>query len=354
MSGLLSQPVRGDPNWVEAEVMSVDAKRGFCEVKTIHGQKLTSVKWLCTSGGSSRAGDYGTPTVGDQVVISLTLTYPVIFGYLPRVNEGNIGAVSIDTGIAVGDTGNLSTSQGPGIGFAPGKPEDMVAGDRVIVSEGGGFLALLRMGTVILRSSRLAQIVLSKFDDLIRIVGRNLEVFTDSHTEVSHNLRGRVYRFIGLSKTHPEVRTDNFTYQEIYGDTAAGEYSKQDFLTSGIPVANSTLRKIKVLSGSTEVYSGILREDGHLTETVVHSGTATRDHDGGQIQDTVSNGGTSTITLNGTSITLSQDGSSTATLTGSTIVLNHGSASVTLNNTGVYIVYGSHYINVTSTGVNTG
>lgn len=355
MSGLLHQQSNADSKWIEAEVMSVDVLRGFCEVKTLRGQKLSGVKWLYKSGGSSRAGDYDTPTVGDQVVISYSLSYPLIFGYLPRVRENNPGTINIDTGLAAGDTGNLSSSQGSEIRFGPGKPEDLVAGDRVILSEGGGLIAVLRMGTVMLRASRLAQIVISKFDDLVRIVGRNLEIFSDVYVDVAHNLKGRIYRFVGYSENHTKVRSDDYSYQEMYGDTALAEFAEQSSPMTGFPVANSKIRKIRVMNDGDEVYTQTLDLNGHIIDTVVHTGTAYRDHDGGQIQDRVTNGSVSTVTMNGSTIVLDQgSGASVVTLSNGSIVLAHGSATITLDSGKVDARFGSHFVTINSTGVTTG
>lgn len=349
--------------------MSVDVLRGFCEIKTLHGQKLTGVKWLYKSGGSARAGDYDTPSVGDQVVVSLSLSYPIIFGYLPRIEESNVGAINIDTGLSSGDTGNLSSSQGSNIRFGPGKPRDLVSGDRVMTSEGGGMIALLRMGTVMLRASRLAQIVISKFDDLVRVVGRNLEFFSDVYIDVAHNLKGRIYRFVGYSETHTKVREDDYTYQEMYGDTALAEFAKQDSPNTGFPSANTKIRKIRVVSGGSEVYTQTLDVNGHIVDTVVHTGTSYRDHDGGQIQDRVTNGSVSTVTLNGSTVVLDQgSGASTVVLSNDNITLTHGSSTVTLggssvvanfagggtmtvDGSGAKIAFGSHYLNVNSAGI---
>lgn len=368
---MLHQTCSYDPNWIEGEVMSVDVTHSFCEVKTLNGNKLSAVRWINKTGGSSRAGEYDTPTVGDQVIVFKGLSHPTIFGYLSRLEETDVGSLDIDSGLGVGDTGNLSPSQNSSIRFGPGKPKDLVAGDKVFISEGGGMIALLRMGTVMLRSSRLAQIVLSKFDDLVRIVGRNLEVFTDTYVDVSHNLKGRIYRFVGYSENHTKVRDDNYTYQEMYGDTTLAQFAKQDSPLTGFPSAGSKIRKIRVMSGATEVYSQTLDLNGHIVDTVINGGTAYRDHDGGQIQDRVTNGAVSTVTMNGSTIVLDQAGTSIATLSGSSIVLNqggastatltnsnitlvHGGASVTVNASGVFLSFGSHYINLTSTGVGTG
>lgn len=353
--GILDSTFPSTSSLVEAEVMSVDVLRNCCEVRDLHNKKMTGVRWLHSSGGSGRGGDFNIPTVGDQVLITTGLSHPVILGYLPRVKEFEVGAVNLDVGFAIGDTGNLSYSHDGDSRYGPGKPEDAVAGDRIITSEGGGMIALLRMGTVMLRSSRLAQIILSKFDDLVRIVGRNYEVFSDVFVDVAHNLKGRIYRFVGYAETHAKTKSDTYTYQEHYGDTSLSEYALQNSPTTGFPIAGSTIRKIKVLSsGGSPVYTQTLDLNGHIVDTVVHSGTAFRDHDGGQIQDRVTNGSVSTVTLNGSSVVLDQgSGSSTVTLTNSGITLVHGSASVTINSSSVVCAFGAHSITVDGSGVHT-
>lgn len=312
MSGLIHTQCRADGSMIEATVMSVDILRFCCEVKTNHGQKLGNVQWLLPSGGSSRTGNHISPTVGDRVVISFSLSYPLIIGFLPPIEPFSTNPIQIDSGLALGDTGNLSSMQDPDGRMNPGKPEDMVAGDQLWSSEGGGLMGLLRSGTIILRASRLAQIVISKLDDIVRIVGRNFEIFTDVFIDVAYNLKGRIYRFTGYSETHAKVRADNYSYKEYHGDTALGEYAEDEgFIPAKYngtyPNANTTIKKVKVIQNGNTVYTKVLDLDGHNRRTVDKNGVSYIDQTGEQIQLQVVDGATTTITMDGTKILMTYD-----------------------------------------------
>lgn len=361
----------------EGIVMSVDVLHHACEVKVINsGTRLNNVQWLLPSGGASRTGSHMTPTVGDKVVVSYSLSYAYIIGFLPIVETMSCNPVQIDSGAPVGDTGNLSTMQDSDSRVSPGRPEDMALGDHVWTSEGGGLMGLLRGGTVLLRASRLAQIIISKFDDLVRIVGRNYEVFTDAFLDASYNLKGRIYRFTGYAESHSKVREDDYTYKEYKGDVALAEYAEGngfvDSTYNGIyPAAGNTVRKVKIIQGGNVVYDQVLDLNGHKKDTNYNGGTSYIDQTGTQIQIEVINGSTSVATLNGSTIVLDQgSGASTITLSNGSITLVHGSSSVTLDGSSVVgsfagggsvtlngsqarLSFGSHYINVNSGGIQT-
>ncbi len=360
----------------EGIVMSVDVLHHACEVKIINsGTRLNNVQWLLPSGGASRTGSHMTPTVGDKVVVSYSLSYAYILGFLPIVETMSCNPVQIDSGAPVGDTGNLSTMQDSDSRVSPGRPEDMALGDHVWTSEGGGLMGLLRGGTVLLRASRLAQIIISKFDDLVRIVGRNYEVFTDAFLDASYNLKGRIYRLTGYAESHSKVREDDYTYKEYKGDVALAEFAEgngfvDSYYNAIYPAASVTVSKVKVLQNGNMVYDQVLDLDGHKKSTNYKNGVSYIDQLGTRLQYKVTDGGVSTITQLGTSTVIDHNGTSIATLNGSTIVLSQGSSTVTLSNSNIVatfagggtltldgsqarLSFGGHYINVNASGIQT-
>ena len=58
-------------------------------------------------------------------------------------------------------------------------PNDLMPGDKKIMGKAGNFLGILSGGLTILQAGKLSQIVMSKLGDLVRIVSRNFEVFSD-------------------------------------------------------------------------------------------------------------------------------------------------------------------------------
>lgn len=317
----------------EAVITEVDIKRFSCKAKTLFGKNLTNVRWVSSYGGSGRGGDRGSPSIGDNVVITYGLGYPLIFGFVSKVQSVDEGEAStIGDGI-IPDTGNFSGVVGSNAGVDVNKPADMVVGDKVFQTFGGAMLALLRGGSVLIRSNRFSEIFLSKYLNLVRIVSGNWEHFTDVFSDVVKNYSGRVYRYVGYTNTYQKSKSESYDYHEYTGDTALAEYLKTNYNRDTTPpVATTTIKKEQVLSsGGTETMRRTLSLDGTnevvITGTVNDVTTFTRVK---QDKDKVyiSFNDTSFIQMDTTSIIISKDTTTKATFdaTGVHIVEAGGSS----------------------------
>lgn len=345
---MFNNPSSIDNGWDEATVTEVDPTRNFCKVKTLKGQNLDQVQWGQPSGGSSRAGDRVTPVMGDRVVIMHGLGYPLIVMWLSKLQTSdNTFPVNIDTGQGVPDTGNFSPAGVSAINDQ-NKAGDMVVGDRVIASSGGGILAILRGGSILMRSSRLAEIFISKWDDVVRIVSRNFEHFTDVSSDIVKNMKGRVYRYTGYAATDSAARSETYAYNLYYGDTVLAQAVKTNYqnITSA-PAASSIIFKEEVPSQMSRTVDGV---SGTVTQVV---GSTTIKQTGTFI--TVDFGGNHIATWDGSQIKLDYEGAQIVTINGSVIDLKHSSGAETLlDSNGVSSTFNGHYVKVTSGGVQMG
>lgn len=231
----------------EGSVTEIDIHRKVCKVKTLSGQNLTNIMYPVPSGGSTRAGDRITPVLGDRVLVDSSTGSPRISAFLPRLQTNTNSSVFIDTGELLIDTGNFS-SAGKNVIGDQGSPKDMVIGDRVITSPGGGMISLLRAGSILIRSSRMSEIFLNKLTDLVRISSRNFEHFTDVSSDVIRNIKGRIYRYTGYSKKIQDAKVESYTYNQYYGDVVLAEMFKTDYNKSTtLPAANDILFKEQIL-----------------------------------------------------------------------------------------------------------
>lgn len=231
----------------EGSVTEIDIHRKVCKVKTLSGQNLTNIMYPVPSGGSTRAGDRITPVLGDRVLVDSSTGSPRISAFLPRLQTNTNSSVFIDTGELLIDTGNFS-SAGKNVIGDQGSPKDMVIGDRVITSPGGGMLSLLRAGSILIRSSRMSEIFLNKLTDLVRISSRNFEHFTDVSSDVIRNIKGRIYRYTGYSKKIQDAKVESYTYNQYYGDVVLAEMFKTDYTKSNtLPTANDIIFKEQIL-----------------------------------------------------------------------------------------------------------
>jgi hypothetical protein len=353
-----------DSNFMEGIVSSVDIERMFCQVKTNKGQNISSVTWLLSSGGADRGGSHEGPSLGDRVMITAALGYPVIIGFLPKREDGEAFPQPLDSGVNPNDTGNLSPIRSGSVTNI-GKPGDMVIGDSITSSKGGGLFGMLRGGSVIIKASRLAQIFVCKLDDLVRIVGRNYEVFTDLSSKVHVSIRGRVYGFFGASDTLTNSRLGKYKYKEFLGDTALAEHLEDNYHNANpatFPVANTIIKKEIILDDSnnqlliqTVDMSG---EDKKIIQNAGGANIATIDHSPALISTTTASGGAigavtvspSTVVVSATNGTLS---SATFTSSSATITYNN-SATIVANASGINCAFGGHFVTIDSSGVHLG
>lgn len=344
---MFNNPSRIDSNFDEGFVSEVDPFRGFCKVKTLRGQNLDQVQWSQPSGGSNRGGDRVTPVMGDRVVVMYGLGYPLIICFLPKTQTSDSAYPKhIDSGEGIVDTGNFSPEGINAINDI-NKPGDMAVGDRVIASNGGGMLSVLRGGSLLLRSSRLAEIFISKWDDVVRIVSRNFEHFTDVSSDIIKNIKGRVYRYTGYAATSDAAKVENYSYNLYYGDVALAQAVKTGYQNySGSPASGSIIFKEEC----GIMYRTVDSSGGVVTQ-VVGQTKIYQDND----KVTIDFGGNHIATWNGTQITLDYEGQQTVTVDANQIDLKHSSgAKVNLSSEGVNATYNGHYMKVTSGGVQMG
>lgn len=241
---LFSNPLPVDRTFEEGTVIQVDHLRSLCRVRTLRGRSLNEVQWLLPSGGNTRGADRFAPCMGDRAVLSYSLGYPVIVGFLPRIQTSdNTTPLVLGSGEEAADLGTY----GPGTAVFgdQNKPKDYLPGDRVISTAGGNLLGLLRGGSVLLRASRGAEILMSNYLNLVRIVSRNWTHFTDLTTDVIKNFKGRVYRYTGYGKSFQDAKNENYALNFYYGDVAAAEQIKAGFDTyQGTPTSPDSPAKI--------------------------------------------------------------------------------------------------------------
>jgi hypothetical protein len=346
---MFNNPSRIDSNFDEGFVTEVDVTRGFCKVKTVRGQNLDQVQWGQPSGGSSRAGDRVTPVMGDRVAIMYGLGYPVIILFMSKTQTVDSAFPKhIDSGDPVADTGNFSPEGVNAINDI-NKPGDMAVGDRILGSSGGGMLAILRGGSLLFRSSRLAEIFISKWDDVVRIVSRNFEHFTDVSSDIIKNIKGRVYRYTGYASTSSAAQIENYGYNLYYGDVALAQAVKTNYQNvTSLPSASSIIFREEAPAGSMS-----RTVDGTSGAVIQIVGQTKMYQDGTKV--TVDFGGNHIATWDGSQITLDYEGQQTVTLNASVIDLKHSSgAEVTLDSNGVNATYSGHFMKVTSGGVQLG
>ncbi len=359
MSALFNQttPVGGDS--IEATVQSVDVARFVCTVKTLRGQRYDNVIWGMPSGGSGRSGVSFTPKMGDRVKLSTGMGYPVIDSFLPRIDRDPTSPISIDTGSTPGDTGKLTNMDGSS--YNSSKAGDQVAGDHIISSEGGGFLAVLRGGTVMMKAAALAQVIVTKLDECVRIVGRSIEFFSELGVEVTASVKGTAYKYVAYAMTPAEGRQGIFRYQEFYGDTSTAEALKDNYelgSAGGSVTPGGPLRKIMVVDASglplrVETVDA-LGSVSTVTKTADGVSSSVVNYANGQWDLTTTNGTFCTIRQTKDTIFVTYNNDSSITMNATGVVTKKGSTTHQVLVDSVLSDASGHFVHVTPAGVQFG
>jgi len=375
---MFNNPSESDPNLDEGVVTEVDTQRRLCRVKTMRGQNLNSVHFMGGTSSASRGGIRYTPCLGDRVAISSGLGYPVIQGVLPKLQPSE-GAfpINIDTGENLIDTGSFSSSS-DAVTFDSNAPLDMAAGDILVSSNGGGIIGVLRGGSILLRSSRLSEIFISKWDDLVRVVSRNWQHFTDASTDVIYNLKNRVYRYSGYAGTFGDARTENYKYNQYIGDVSLAEVAKGDQSTTDTPAVDDRIFKEEIVTGGSSSDHQLMKREIHLdgTQDIViknadgslytriltsNSGVTIMSSSTGDAtftktyltkdEVTVTYKDINVVKINTNQINLSKGGTAIVNLSDSGIDSTFAGGEIKMHSAGIDSTFGGHFVKISSSGV---
>ena len=175
-------------------VTAVDITRAVCKCIAEDGEILSDVRWVVPMGGSDGVGTSHHPVENSRVLVDFSTGFPFILGAIltestTDIRRPNIGRQDVDepqiadyTIIPAGD-----------LIRGPGTPRDQRVGDIINTTDGGAIQGILSSGTVINKASPLAQVICSRFGDVVRIVSRNSEHFSDVDKEQKVSIRGSLY-----------------------------------------------------------------------------------------------------------------------------------------------------------------
>lgn len=333
MAGLISAAFSADTTLIEGNVVFVDTIRFMCNVQTVTKQTLVDVRWLIPSGGSGEGGTHCAPMIGERVIVSTSLSYPLILGSLPSISDQR-SYITATGGTGGTDLGTASTLRNRYV-TNPGKPVDFMQGDSATTSPGGGIFSMLSSGAIVAKASSLAQIVLTKFGSLVRVVARNYQRFSDSSAEASMSIRGRLYHWFGQDKSFARNKTGLPRYNEVVGDVSLGEIYFADGLgvsdQETLPGVDDRVKKTWLKNeGGEVVMTSTLLEDGTI-ETLV--------------------GGKSKLKKDPTKIEISYNDISKVTIQEDKITAIIGETQLELTPTSGRLYSNSHQVLVTAAGI---
>lgn len=174
-------------------VISANPKTLTCNVLRTEGGMLYNVPVANTTGGLlNNDVQWNQNLRGAIVYYTFFDDIPYILGTLPQnivpAVPVSVNSTETNTGGSNGTTyGATDTPQ-----MSSGRNIDYQPNDKVISTDGGASLSLLGEGGVVLKASPLAQIIMGAGMDFMRLVARELSIFTDfGSLEFSHGSSGR-------------------------------------------------------------------------------------------------------------------------------------------------------------------
>ena len=220
--------------FVEARVITVDLKRNVCKCITKDGQMLNNVRWGHDLGTYKEIGSSTHPLPKETVAIALVSGEPVIFmslGLLKRSDDTLRATINGQRSTSeFYNKFNNSFVKDP-LRRNGAMPDDVVPGDKVFANDAGSLFGLLRGGTFVAKASALAQVIVSRMDDLLRLVSRNYEMFSDAMTHYSVNHRGKLYTYLSFFRTTASSRAEIPDYYEVFGNVEVGDEIKDGVLS---------------------------------------------------------------------------------------------------------------------------
>lgn len=196
-------------------VLRIDPLAQVVDVRISDGSLLANVPLLAAHGNAfSQDNTWVNSYRGARVIINSIANTYFVLGVLPPYGSSDIKPTPLikeGTGSNAPNTyQKLSVTKYD----STSKASDFLDGDKILSSGGGTVVGALRGGIAVLKASSLSQILLFKLKHLIRLVSRNLEIFTDFGTLKIFNNKGKV----GLSlkggsdfKEHTSPNTNKFT-----------------------------------------------------------------------------------------------------------------------------------------------
>ena len=195
-----------------------------CDIQLDRGPLIRGVPVLGTQGAQHGTDMSHTSNLrGAAVVLIKVHNQYYVLSTIPSPQIQIDEKISESASIETYGGGNENTyGQPTDKDFSGMRSKDYLTGDKVLKSDGGAELSLMREGVSRLKASALCQFILNRVRDMGRLVTRIFQHFTDfGEVNFTHNDQGRVSIYLRggadyLEETHPDIA--KWTIQAWLGD----------------------------------------------------------------------------------------------------------------------------------------
>ncbi len=205
-------------------VISTSPKNLTCDILRTEGEMLYGVPVANTTGGIfSNDVNWNSNLRGAVVYYVYIGENPFILGTLPVPTQAKKAYSTGSTQTKSGGDNPQTYGAAKGASYASGRSTGFQPNDKVIGADGGASLSLFGEGGAVLQASPLCQLILGAGMDFMRLIARELSIFTDfGSLEFSHGSSGRTGLTIkGGAAYGEEAQADGGTHTVFMqlGDT---------------------------------------------------------------------------------------------------------------------------------------
>lgn len=178
--------------------------------------------------GPDGEGDFSSPQPGWRGLIDRESGQTMMSAFLPSPNLFSADPLKDDYNQIVNTWLNLTgtnkdyrTHKAQSRNFRAQRPADTIAGDQGFRSSEGALYGALRGGVAFMKASDLAQIQVNQVDDLLRMMGRNVDMFSDWGSMQITNEGGKTRMVLKGNAVADQTYKDAYAYEFSVG---AGEH----------------------------------------------------------------------------------------------------------------------------------
>lgn len=205
-----------------ATVINVYPDTYSVDVYTEKGRLLSGLPWPTNNYDPvSGAGEIAPPKRGMILTVHYGLGEPTLSFTRPSPQAGSqVPAATVTSAPNIGGDDGVYSQQGH-TDFRGLRPNDVIPGDWIKLGAAGNLVAVLEGGLTILKASEVAQIIASRVNDSLRLIGRNMDILTDFGEFRFTNSNGNCsmqMRAGSKQTTETSPLKENFTIRADLGD----------------------------------------------------------------------------------------------------------------------------------------
>lgn len=194
--------------------------------------------------GPDGDGIFAIPCPGWHAIVSRDSGFPSISRFVPMPHStamtldqedgADEWSKAVSSWLSVtGSQKIYRTTKGKGRSYRAQRPHDLLPGDMGMRTREGSMVAALRGGVAVMKATDLSQVIVNAVDDTTRVIGRNLDLYSEWGTASFSSKNGRtVFRLEGGNLIDAQ-RKDVSGFSLVVGESSDAYVDMKVFDTTG-------------------------------------------------------------------------------------------------------------------------